>query len=60
MIDQPWEIQEGRGPLRLVMPEKMDDLMANYCFDCHDDETKKGEVQLDNWRLWPSKTGWIC
>ena len=22
--------------------------MANYCFDCHDDETKKGEVRLDN------------
>ena len=31
-----------------VMPEKMEDLMANYCFDCHDDETKKGEVRLDN------------
>ena len=22
--------------------------MANYCFDCHDGETKKGEVRLDN------------
>ena len=31
-----------------VMPEKMEDLMANYCFDCHDDETKKGEIRLDN------------
>ena len=31
-----------------AMPDKMEDLMANYCFDCHDDETKKGEVRLDN------------
>ena len=31
-----------------AMPEKMEDLLANYCFDCHDDETKKGEVRLDN------------
>jgi len=31
-----------------VMPDKMEDLMANYCFDCHDDETKKGEIRLDN------------
>ena len=31
-----------------AMPDKMEDLLANYCFDCHDDETKKGEVQLDN------------
>ena len=30
------------------MPDKMEDLMANYCFDCHDDETKKGEIRLDN------------
>ena len=31
-----------------VFPDKMEDMMANYCFDCHDDETKKGEVRLDN------------
>jgi hypothetical protein len=31
-----------------AMPDKMEDLLANYCFDCHDDETKKGEVRLDN------------
>ncbi|MBT3596381.1 MAG: hypothetical protein HN505_10440, partial [Verrucomicrobia bacterium] len=31
-----------------VMPEKMEGLMANYCFDCHNDEIKKGEVRLDN------------
>ena len=31
-----------------AMPEKMEDLMANYCFDCHDGESKKGEVRLDN------------
>ena len=31
-----------------TMPDKMEDLLANYCFDCHDDEAKKGEVRLDN------------
>ncbi len=31
-----------------AMPDKMEDLLANYCFDCHDNETKKGEVRLDN------------
>jgi hypothetical protein len=30
------------------MPGKVEDLMANYCFDCHDGETRKGEVRLDN------------
>ena len=38
----------GLGAASFAMPEKMEDLMANYCFDCHDDETKKGEIRLDN------------
>ncbi|MDA0724649.1 MAG: DUF1592 domain-containing protein, partial [Verrucomicrobia bacterium] len=41
-------VGEGLFGAPFAMPEKVDDLMANYCFDCHDDETRKGEVRLDN------------
>ena len=42
-----------------AMPDKMEDLMANYCFDCHDDETKKGEVRLDNLATLALKVGFV-
>ncbi|MFK7911999.1 MAG: DUF1588 domain-containing protein [Akkermansiaceae bacterium] len=28
--------------------EKTDDLMAFYCYDCHDDARQKGDIRLDN------------
>ena len=33
---------------KLVVPVQVEDLMANYCFDCHDEEVQKGDVRLDN------------
>ncbi len=30
------------------LPVQVKDLMANYCFDCHDEEMQKGDVRLDN------------
>ena len=31
-----------------VVPVQVEDLMANYCFDCHDEDTQKGDIRLDN------------
>ena len=28
--------------------DKVQELMMNYCFDCHDGDSKKGDIQLDN------------
>ncbi|MFK7910928.1 MAG: c-type cytochrome domain-containing protein [Akkermansiaceae bacterium] len=28
--------------------EKTDELMAFYCYDCHDDARQKGDIRLDN------------
>ncbi len=33
---------------KLVVPVQVEDLMANYCFDCHDEDTQKGDIRLDN------------
>ena len=33
---------------KLVVPVQVEDLMVNYCFDCHDEEVQKGDVRLDN------------
>ena len=33
---------------KLVVPVQVEDLMANYCFDCHDEGTQKGDIRLDN------------
>jgi hypothetical protein len=30
------------------LPKKLDSHMNNYCYSCHDDETQKGDVRLDN------------
>jgi hypothetical protein len=29
------------------LPEKVDDFLGTYCLDCHDADTRKGEVSLD-------------
>ena len=31
-----------------ILSPQATELMENYCFDCHDGESKKGEVRLDN------------
>jgi hypothetical protein len=33
---------------KLVVPVQVEDLMANYCFDCHDEDSQKGDIRLDN------------
>jgi len=33
---------------KMELPVQVEDLMANYCFDCHDEELQKGDVRLDN------------
>ena len=33
---------------KLVVPVQVEDLMTNYCFDCHDEGTQKGDIRLDN------------
>ncbi len=33
---------------KMDLPVQVKDLMANYCFDCHDEEMQKGDVRLDN------------
>ena len=32
----------------IAIPNKVQGLMENYCFDCHDGDSKKGDIQLDN------------
>ena len=32
----------------LAISNKVQGLMENYCFDCHDGDSKKGDIQLDN------------
>jgi hypothetical protein len=31
-----------------AMPAQVEDLMANYCLDCHDGDTQKGDIRFDN------------
>ena len=31
-----------------TISNKVQGLMENYCFDCHDEDSKKGDIQLDN------------
>ena len=31
-----------------AMPAQLEDLTANYCLDCHDDEVQKGDIRLDD------------
>ena len=31
-----------------VLSPQVTELMANYCFDCHDADTQKGDIRLDN------------
>ena len=31
-----------------ALPALVEDLMANYCFDCHDGDVQKGDIRLDN------------
>jgi hypothetical protein len=31
-----------------ILPEKHFEFLSNYCLDCHDHETKKGKVDLEN------------
>jgi len=33
---------------KLVVPVQVEDLTANYCLDCHDDEVQKGDIRFDN------------
>ena len=33
---------------KMDLPVQVEDLMANYCFDCHDEDTQKGDIRLDN------------
>ncbi len=30
------------------LSKKTDDLLATYCYDCHEDGTEKGDIRLDN------------
>ncbi|MEC9043464.1 MAG: DUF1592 domain-containing protein, partial [Verrucomicrobiota bacterium] len=32
----------------IAIPNKVQGLMENYCFDCHDGDSRKGDIQLDN------------
>jgi hypothetical protein len=31
-----------------ALPAELDHLLDNYCYSCHDDDTQKGDIQLDN------------
>ena len=33
---------------KLVIPEKIEFLLEDYCFSCHEDGLVKGDVRLDN------------
>jgi len=38
---------EGKVAPFILSPQ-VTELMENYCFDCHEAESKKGDVRLDN------------
>jgi hypothetical protein len=31
-----------------AVPDQVEDLMANYCLDCHDGDVQKGDIRFDN------------
>ena len=39
--------KDGSHPA-VVFPEKHRNLLQNFCFDCHDSATRKGQVDLEN------------
>ena len=38
----------GQPPAPFQVPEKTAALLQEYCLDCHEDGTEKGEIRLDN------------
>ena len=45
-----------------VMPEKIEEILSNYCVDCHDEATQKGDLNLDffqiDWTLEKNRMLW--
>ena len=33
---------------KFKLEKKADDFMSRFCYDCHDDETQKGNIRIDN------------
>ena len=41
-------VKAAEPDYKLVVPGKVDDLLAFYCYDCHDSGSQKGDVRLDD------------
>lgn len=39
--------EESPSP-EFAVPEKVDILMSNYCYSCHDEDVQKGDIRLDH------------
>ncbi|MDB4459328.1 DUF1587 domain-containing protein, partial [bacterium] len=50
------------SPAATPLPKAASDLIKNYCLDCHDSETRKGDISLDDssidWSTSESKVLW--
>jgi len=38
----------GEAAAKFHLPDATDEVLANHCYSCHDEEDQKGDIQLDN------------
>ena len=49
IIESAVAAEEKTSPARsFLIPKETDALLDNYCYDCHDGETQKGDIRLNH------------